>query len=136
MSWDSLIVIHPSKTYATINITRRLSASLMDCLFLFLIDTRLKETIMKPYRFFSEIVMATLTLKNIPDDLYNQLKDTAKLHHRSINSEILYCLERVINPHKVNVNEHLELARQLRVKTTNYLLTDEEIDKAKSEGRP
>ena len=80
--------------------------------------------------------MVTVTLKNIPDNLYNQLNETAKLHHRSINSEILYCVERTINPHKVNVNEHLAIARQLRAKTANYLLTDEEIDKAKSDGRP
>jgi len=80
--------------------------------------------------------MATLTLKNIPDNIYNQLKEAAKLHHRSINSEILYCVERTINPHKVNVAEHLAMAKQLRAKTANYLLTDEEIDKAKSEGRP
>jgi len=28
------------------------------------------------------------------------------------------------------------MAKQLRAKTANYLLTGEEIDKAKSEGRP
>jgi plasmid stability protein len=80
--------------------------------------------------------MATLTLKNIPDDIYQQLKEAAKLHHRSINSEILYCVERTINPHKVNVTEHLAMAKQLRAKTAHYLLTDEEIDNAKAEGRP
>lgn len=80
--------------------------------------------------------MATLTLKNMPDNLYNQLKESARLHHRSINSEIIYCVERTVNPHKINVAEHLEIAKQLRAKTANYLLTDEEINKAKSEGRP
>ena len=80
--------------------------------------------------------MATLTLKNIPDNLYNQLKEAARLHHRSINSEVLYCVERTIGHHKINVTEHLAMAKQLRAKTANYLLTDEEIDKAKSEGRP
>ncbi|MCF8007822.1 MAG: Arc family DNA-binding protein [Methylovulum sp.] len=79
--------------------------------------------------------MATLTLKNIPDNIYNQLKEAAKLHHRSLNSEILYCVERTSNPHKVNITEHLALAKQLRAKTVHYLLTDEEIDKAKSDGR-
>ena len=80
--------------------------------------------------------MATLTLKNIPDSLYNQLKEAARLHHRSINSEILYCVERTLSPHEINVAEHLAMAKQLRAKTANYLLTDEEIAKAKSEGRP
>ncbi|MDD5321529.1 MAG: hypothetical protein PHD43_13120 [Methylococcales bacterium] len=41
-----------------------------------------------------------------------------------------------MSPHEINVAEHLAMAKQLRAKTANYLLTDEEIDKAKSEGRP
>lgn len=80
--------------------------------------------------------MATLTLKNIPENLYNQLKESARLHHRSINSEIIYCVERTVNPHKISVTEHLEIARQLRANTANHLLTDEEINQTKSEGRP
>ena len=80
--------------------------------------------------------MATLTLKNIPDNLYNQLKEAARLHRRSINSEIIYCVERTISPHEINVAEHLAMARQLRAKTANYLLTDEDINNVKSEGRP
>ena len=80
--------------------------------------------------------MATLTLKNIPDNLYNQLKEAARLHRRSINSEIIYCVERTISPHEINVAEHLAMAKQLRAKTANCLLTDEDINKAKSEGRP
>ena len=80
--------------------------------------------------------MATLTLKNIPDNLYNQLKEAARLHRRSINSEIIYCVERTISPHEIIVAEHLAMAKQLRAKTANYLLTDEDINKAKSEGRP
>ena len=80
--------------------------------------------------------MATLTLKNIPDNLYNQLKEAARLHRRSINSEIIYCVERTISPHEINVAEHLAMAKQLRAKTANYLLTDEDINNVKSEGRP
>ncbi|MDQ3254247.1 MAG: Arc family DNA-binding protein, partial [Acidobacteriota bacterium] len=33
--------------------------------------------------------MATLTIKNLPDDLYQQLKRTAAQHRRSINSEVI-----------------------------------------------
>ena len=79
--------------------------------------------------------MATLTLNNIPDSLYNQLKDLARLHQRSIDNEVLYCVEQTINPHKTNVAEQLAIAKQLRAKTANYLLTDEEIYKAKLDGR-
>lgn len=56
--------------------------------------------------------MATLTLNKIPDSLYNQLKETAaRFHRRSINSEILYCVERTLNPHEINVAEHLAMAK-------------------------
>ncbi len=79
--------------------------------------------------------MTTLTLKNIPDSLYKQLKEAAKLHHRSINSEILYCVEHMLNPHKLSISEHLAIAKQLRSKTAHYLLTDSEINEAKNEGR-
>lgn len=40
--------------------------------------------------------MATITLKNIPDRLYQRLKYFAKLHHRSLNSEIIFNLEKSV----------------------------------------
>ncbi|HEC26903.1 MAG TPA: Arc family DNA-binding protein, partial [Gammaproteobacteria bacterium] len=40
--------------------------------------------------------MPAITLKNIPDSLYAQLKTAASVHHRSLNSEILYCVERTL----------------------------------------
>ena len=42
--------------------------------------------------------MATITLKNIPDEIYSQLKKTAQRHRRSLNSEIIVCLERSLQP--------------------------------------
>ena len=35
----------------------------------------------------------TLTLKNVPDDIYERLKLAAQAHRRSINSEVIVCLE-------------------------------------------
>jgi len=40
--------------------------------------------------------MATITLKNIPDRLYERLKYFAKLRHRSLNSEIIFTLEKSV----------------------------------------
>ena len=40
-----------------------------------------------------EVVMATLTLKNIPDHLHSALKASAERNRRSLNSEILARLE-------------------------------------------
>jgi len=80
--------------------------------------------------------MPTLTLKNIPDSLYTQLKDAAQAHRRSLNSEILYCVEQTLGTCKINIAEHLEIARNLREKTIHHPLTDKLIHDAKNEGRP
>ena len=80
--------------------------------------------------------MPTITLKNIPDPLYEKLKTAARLSHRSLNSEIIYCVERVLETHKIDVEEHLKLARQLRLATAGHFLTDEQFDEAKQQGRP
>lgn len=81
--------------------------------------------------------MAAITLKNIPDRLYQRLKYFAKLHHRSLNSEIIFSLEK-----SVGLAEEDPAA--LRLQTTafrerlarNGQLTAEEIEKAIKEGRP
>ncbi|NCW27611.1 MAG: plasmid stability protein [Verrucomicrobia bacterium] len=39
--------------------------------------------------------MATLTLKDVPEKLHSALKKQADRHRRSLNQEILYCLERL-----------------------------------------
>ena len=80
--------------------------------------------------------MPAITLKNIPDSLYTQLKVAARIHHRSLNSEILYCIERALGTHKINASEHIEMARKLRAKTAQYNLTDQELNDFKNESRP
>ncbi len=37
--------------------------------------------------------MATLVLRNVPDDLYQRLKQTAAAHHRSMNQEAIVVLK-------------------------------------------
>lgn len=41
---------------------------------------------------YEDCAMASLTIKNIPDKLYQQLKHAANTHHRSINSELIVCI--------------------------------------------
>lgn len=36
--------------------------------------------------------MLVIELNEISEDLYARIKKSAKMHHRTINSEILYCL--------------------------------------------
>jgi plasmid stability protein len=38
--------------------------------------------------------MATMTIKDIPDSVHRQLKRQAVRHHRSLNQEVIVCLER------------------------------------------
>lgn len=54
--------------------------------------------------------MPNLTVKNIPDELYVRLKEVARTHHRSMNSEIIYCVERTLGTHRVDISEHLASA--------------------------
>jgi antitoxin FitA len=37
--------------------------------------------------------MATLTIRNVPDDLYQRLKELAKRNRRSLNQEVVVQLE-------------------------------------------
>ena len=79
--------------------------------------------------------MATVTVKNIPDELYERLKSVAETNRRSINSEIIMCIENVIISRRVDLDEVLDNARQLRQLTAGHPITHEEFNQAKSEGR-
>jgi len=79
--------------------------------------------------------MPAITLKNIPESLYSLLKTAAKSHHRSMNSEILYCVERTLGTHKINAVEQVKIAQNLRLKTAKLPLTDEALEEIKNEGR-
>jgi len=59
-------------------------------------------------------VAATLTLKNIPDEVYARPKGSAVAHRRSMNSEAILCLEKALLPARVDPAERLPRARQLR----------------------
>ncbi len=80
--------------------------------------------------------MATVTVKNIPDELYDRLKSVAEINRRSINSEIIMCIENTVTSRRINLDEVLENARQLRKLTSGKLISDNEFNKAKTEGRP
>ena len=47
--------------------------------------------------------MANITVKNIPADLYEHLKESAGANHRSINGEIIACIERAVGSRKIDV---------------------------------
>jgi plasmid stability protein len=80
--------------------------------------------------------MATITVKNIPDDLYERLRRSAELNRRSINSEIIVCIERALFSRTINPETILARARELRETTAEYPIEDEGFTFAKTAGRP
>ncbi len=58
--------------------------------------------------------MPTITLKNIPDALYLKLRMAAAARHRSLNSEVIACIERVLTPTHLDAVERLARARMVR----------------------
>jgi hypothetical protein len=80
--------------------------------------------------------MPTITLKNVPPELYERLKRSAKANRRSINSEIIVCIERALYSRKIDAEVILPRARKLRENTVDYPITDEEFTQAKATGRP
>lgn len=79
--------------------------------------------------------MPAFTVKNIPDELYDQLKASAQAHHRSLNSELIHCLESVLMPRRASAQELLADARAMRQKVKLARITAKDIDAAKNEGR-
>lgn len=76
----------------------------------------------------------TLTLKNVPDEVYDRLKWSAETHRRSINNEAIVCLEAVLVPARIRPEERLARARALRAKL-GARFKAKDIDKYKRAGR-
>ena len=79
--------------------------------------------------------MATLTIKNIPDPVYERLKHQAVEHRRSLNQEVIIRLEQSIARAPIDPATFLAQIRALRVKPRKGPLTDRVITKLKRQGR-
>ena len=80
--------------------------------------------------------MATLTIKSVPDPLYRQLKERAAEHRRSLNSEVLVCLELAIAAETVDAEATLSRADAIRRTLRIPRLTDARLRAVKAAGRP
>jgi plasmid stability protein len=78
----------------------------------------------------------TVTVKNIPDEIYDNLKRVASAQHRSINSEVIACLERAMLPGKINNEELIDRARKIRGSLKGHQFSPADIQQAINEGRP
>lgn len=79
--------------------------------------------------------MASVTIKNIPDDLYDLLKQAASAHHRSINGEFINCLEMTLRPRPLSPAEITDSARRLRSRVDATLVDTDEIQATIHQGR-
>ncbi len=76
----------------------------------------------------------SITLKNVPDNVYDRLKWCAERHRRSINNEAIVCLEAVLVPARASPHERLARAKAIREEmTADFKAKD--IDKFKRQGR-
>ncbi len=80
--------------------------------------------------------MHALTIKNIPELLFDQLKSAAELHRRSINSEVLICIEQALIAKKSAPSERLKRIEQFRASISANSISLDNIDQAIENGRP
>jgi plasmid stability protein len=84
-------------------------------------------------------VMATITIKDLPDTLHQELKEQAKKNDRSLNGEVISCLRLATATERARNGVDVEalLASIDRVRNSHDVRFNEELHaRALSEGRP
>ncbi len=76
-----------------------------------------------------------ITIRDIPDDVYEKIKQQAALHHRSINSEVIVYLKKLVQSNRRDPDQIINRARKLKQKAKGTLSIDE-IQQAIDQGRP
>ncbi len=79
--------------------------------------------------------MATLTLKDIPPELHSRIRARAQATGRSLNKEILACLEQATTPRRLNVSEYLSRVELIH-EQIDFDVTLDKIQEAIETGRP
>jgi hypothetical protein len=69
--------------------------------------------------------MASLTLRDIPDDLYRRLAEAANENDRSLNREIIARLKDSMDPEPMTIEEFLRLAEEISSSATRELTAEE-----------
>ncbi len=78
--------------------------------------------------------MATITLKNIPEDLHQRLRESAARHHRSLNREIIAQLEASLTERSRETDELLAELEALHGKLP--MVDHDLVNALKQQGRP
>jgi plasmid stability protein len=77
--------------------------------------------------------MPTLTLKGLPEELHERLKEQAERHRRSVNGEAIMILERTLLPTRQSAEEAIAKAEALNLRIGKTL--PDIVNEAKREGR-
>lgn len=80
--------------------------------------------------------MATITVKNIPEGLYKKLKQRAKSRNRSVNKEIIICIQESLESRRVDLKSFLARIEALNSQMPAPPLTDKMLRRARTVGRP
>ena len=80
--------------------------------------------------------MPNLTITGVPEELYRQSKSRAARHRRSLNSEVIYCLEHAASLTSIDPDAWLASADWLRTRLRLTPVTEESLHEAKRVGRP
>jgi antitoxin FitA len=81
-----------------------------------------------------EAAMASVTVKDVPEKLHRRLKARALAHRRSLNSEIIACLEATASAQKLDPDTLLARAAGLRNRVAGRL-TDTDLAALRGAGR-
>jgi antitoxin FitA len=90
---------------------------------------------MVAYQHLVSAMPVNITLKNIPEQVYEALKASAERHRRSLNSEAIVCLEQALQTPRADVEQRLARIRALREQLGGVAVTLEDLDQLKREGR-
>jgi len=78
--------------------------------------------------------MNNITVRNIPERIHKKLKKRSQLSRRSINSEIIACLEEALLTNKLEVEQILAKSKEIR-NSLDFEITLDELEEAKNYGR-
>jgi plasmid stability protein len=62
-------------------------------------------------------VAVTLSIKNVPEELAERLRERAKRNHRSLQKELLAILEEAVAPKRLTLEEAYRRVKELNLRT-------------------
>lgn len=79
--------------------------------------------------------MPAITIKNVPNELYDDIKKSASKNLRSINNEIIFRLKKTLSHRKTNANHLISKIDKINAMISLPDLNNDFISRAKNEGR-